>query len=151
MAHNRTEVRNAIVALLSSMVTPVAVHAERRHRIDTTMRPLVVVTLGQTVAEPAQMVMGAPVYRVESTETITLELHADGVDGAAVADELDQMELEAEQILATDLELGGLVEMLYPVGSELEMSADQDRIIGVRSVNFTVAWRNAFGAPDTPE
>lgn len=149
--HNRTAIRESLLTLLSTMATPSAVYAERRHRIGSAMRPLVIFSLGETTPEPGEMAMGGTAYVVEHVQTITLELHAEGADGDAVADTIDQMELEAEQLLASDLTLGGLVEMIYPGTSQLEMSDDQDRVIGVRSVTYTVPWRAVFGAPDTPE
>ena len=151
MAHNRTAIRDALLTLLSGMVTPVAVYAERRQRIDSTLRPLAIIALGDDAADAGEMAMGAGVYEVEHVQTVTLELHAEAADGETVCETIDQMELEAETLLASDLTLGGLAEIIYPIGSEIETSTDQDRVIGVRSVTYSIPWRAAFGSPDTPE
>jgi len=153
VAHNRTEIRLAVKALLDAVVSPTwaNVYVERRHRIDTTLRPLVIISTGNDDLEPGNRAMGSPVYDVEHSQALTLELHADGTDGDVVADTIDAMELEVEAALASDLFLGGLVEMVTPVSSELEMDSETDRIIGVRSVQYLASWRSAFGAPDTPE
>ena len=153
MAHNRTELRNAVLALLQAIPTPTAqaVYAERRRRIDATLRPLIIVSLGNDDFEPVERAMGSPSYSVEHSQALVIELHADGTDGDVVADQIDAMELEVEQALVSDLTLGGRAELITPVSSELETETEQERVIGVRTLNYIIAWRSVFGAPDTPE
>lgn len=115
------------------------------------MRPLVIVSLGEDTPDAGQSVMGSPTYEVEHIQALTIEIHVEGIDGDICAVAIDQIELEAEAALASDLTLGGLCEIIYPVSSELEMQAEQDRIIAVRSVVYTIPWRCSFGSPDTPE
>lgn len=149
--HNRTAIRNAVVALLTTGVTSAAVASERRNRIDSTIRPLCIVALGDDAYSADEMAMGQPAYDVEHAQTVTIEIHVDAATGAECAEEIDQIELEVEAALASDLELGGLVENIVPAGSEMETSTDQDRVIAVRSVAYVAPWRCTFGAPDTPE
>lgn len=151
MAHNRTQIRTAVVALLTAGVTSATVYSERRNRIDSTMRPLAIVSLGASDPEAAQRAMGQPAYMVEHSQQITVEIHTEAADGQIAAEAVDQIELEIEGALASDLTLGGLVEIIEPASSELEMLTDQDRVIAVRSVSYTAPWRAAFGTPDTPE
>lgn len=152
MAHNRTEIRAAVKALIDAIPSPVAanVYLERRRRIDSTLRPCIIISTGEDDQDPAERAMGGP-YQVEHTQSLLIELHADGDEGDTAADTIDAMELQVEAALASDLELGGLCELLTPVASTLEMSADTDRVTAVRGVTYSVAWRSAFGTPDTPE
>jgi len=140
-----------VVALLQVGVTTATTYSERRHRIDSTMRPLVIVSLGEDTPDAGQSVMGSPTYEVEHTQALTLEIHVEAADGQLCAEAIDQVELEAEAALASDLTLGGLCEMIYPLSSELEMQTEQDRVIAVRSVVYTIPWRCSFGSPDIPE
>jgi hypothetical protein len=151
VAHNRTNIRNALVALVGPALNPVALLSERRNRIDSTLRPLVILSLGDDTLEPGDRSMGFPVYEVEHSQVVTFELHTEGDTGEVAADEIDALELTIEAALSTDLQLGGIIEMLFPVGSALEMETTQDRVIAVRSVNYQADWRSAFGSPDTPE
>ncbi len=151
MAHNRTQIRDALVGLLTATVTSATVYSERRNRIDSTMRPLVIVSLGTDDSDASRRAMGQPVYQVEHAQVLTVEIHTDAADGQVAAEAIDQIQLEIEGALASDLTLGGLVEIIEPVGSELEMLTDQDRVIAVRSCNYLLPWRAPFGTPDIPE
>ena len=152
MAHNRTAIRNAIVALLEAIPTPtaLAVYAERRRRLDATLMPCIIISLGTDALDPTDRALGAP-YTIEHEQAVTLELHAAGSDGDVVADQIDAMELEVETALASDLNLGGLCELVQPLSSELEMESAQDTVIGVRSLSYITPWRATFGSPDIPE
>jgi hypothetical protein len=151
VAHNRTNIRNALVALVGPALNPVALLSERRNRIDSALRPLVILSLGDDTFEPAERSMGSPVYAVEHSQAVTFEIHTEADTGEVAADDIDSIELTIEAALSTDLKLGGLVEMVFPVGSALEMETTQDRVIAVRSVNYQADWRSAFGSPDDPE
>ena len=151
MAHNRSQIRDALAALVGPAIAPIEFYVERRYRIDTTLRPLVVMSLGENAIADSEMSMGSPAYNVEHVQAATFELHAQGDSGEVCSDQIDQLELEVEQAIAADLTLSGLCEMIYPVGSELEMETTQDRVIAVRSVVYSVVWRCEFGQPDTPE
>lgn len=150
MAHNRTQIRDALVALLTPALSA-TVYAERRHRIDSTMRPLVIVTLAEDVFDAGRQSMGDPSFDVEHAQQVEIKIHTEGFDGEVAAVAIDQIELEIEGALASDLSLGGLVENIEPVGSGLEMNTEQDRVIAVRTVNYAAPWRSEFGKPDTPE
>lgn len=151
MAHNRTQIRDAVMTLLTPGVTSATVYSERRHRIDSTIRPLVIVSLGEDAQDIGQAAMGQPVYEIEHVQVVTCEIHVEAATGVECAVEIDQIELEVEQSLASDLTLGGICEIIYPIASELEMQTEQDRVIAVRSVNYSIPWRCAFGSPDIPE
>ena len=151
MAHTRTQIRSALGALVKTAIDPITFLVERRYRIDPTLRPLVIMSLGEDAIQTGESAMGDPTYDVEHAQVATFELHAEGDSGEICADQIDQLELEVEAAIASDLTLGGIAEMIYPIGSELEMETTQDRVIAVRSVNYSVVWRSKFGAPDTPE
>lgn len=150
MAHNRTAIRAALATAFGSLSFSAWTETPGT-RIDVTLRPRAVFTLPETAYESGEWVMGADSYDVEHSEGLTVELHADGATGENVADAIDAMELEIEAALAVDLTLGGLCENIVPIGSELEMNQEQDRVIGVRSCNYAILWRATFGTPDQPE
>ena len=143
--------RDAIVALIKTGVTSATTYSERRHRIDSSLRPLVIVSLGEDTADTGEASMGDPLYSVEHIQSVVCEIHVEAADGQVCAEAIDQIELEIESALSSDITLGGLCEIIYPVASELEMQTEQDRVIAVRSVAYAVPWRSAFGSPDTPE
>ena len=149
MAHIRTQVRAEILAALAGMATPAAVYDERRLRIDASLLPCVILSLGQSDVEPDEASMGEP-WLVQTVQAVTVELHAADDDGAALAATLDQLELEAETALAA-LNPSTIMEKLEPVSSALETSVDQDRVVGVRTLNWIATWRHKIGAADTPE
>jgi len=151
VAHNRTAIRDAVVSLLKAGVTSATTYSERRQRIDSTLRPLVIVSLGEDVQDIGQAAMGQPVYEIQHDQVLTCEIHVEAAEGQECAEAIDQIELEIEAALASDMTLGGICEVIYPAASELEMQTEQDRVIAVRSVNYTIPWRCAFGSPDTPE
>ena len=114
------------------------------------MRPLVIVSLGEDTQDTGLATMGDPIYDVEHAQALDCEIHVEAADGDSCAKAIDQIELEIEAALASDLTLGGICEIIYPAGSELEMLTEQDRVIAVGSVAYVVPWRCPFGAPDPP-
>lgn len=138
------------MAALGSLVTPQTVEAERRHRLSPDLLPAVLVYLTGSEYQEDLSIMGRP-YEVESSQTLSVELHAAGGDGKTVSETIDQLELEVEQALGADTTLGGLLENLIPSASEVESSVEQENVIAVRAVTYIAMWRHAFGAPDTPE
>lgn len=150
--HARAQVRAALAAVLGGLATPAAVYMERRNRLDPGLLPAVVVALTDCEAQPGDRTMDAgDGFVVEWAQTVVVEIHATGRDGDVVAPVLDQVELEVETALGADPSLGGLLELLEPTSSALDMTTDQDRTLGVRSITYTATWRAPFGAPDQPE
>lgn len=149
MAHNRTNLRNAIETAFSSITFAVLI--EQARRIDSSMRPCALLTLADDAAESDQRTMADPVFVTERAQSCVIELHAEGATGRDVVEAIDSMELEIEGALAADLTLDDLCELIEPEGSTLEMSAEQDTVIGSRSVVYNITWRAPFGSPDAPE
>ena len=148
MPHHRTTIRNALVTATAGLTY--AVFPERQDRIDDTLRPCAVLSLTGTEEELSRRTMG---WRVDHEQTALFELHVDAPNGRTAAESLDAMELELEAALAggDGGTLGGIVELIEPAGSELEMSREQQSVVAVRSVTYTISWRALFGQPDTPE
>ena len=151
MAHLRTQVRNALETALSGLATPVSVLFEFRHRLEAENLPAVLVSLTGTEAQPGEASMGDPAWRVESQQTVMVELHSMQSTGHECMEELDQMELEVEAAMAADTTLGGIIEKIESSGSEVDVNVDQDITAAVRAVTYIATWRADFGAPDTPE
>lgn len=153
MAHVRTQLRDAVMTALAGLVTPLAVYSERRHNLSPELLPAVIVYLTQAEESDDLQTMqaGSVMFHVETEQTLLVELHASDADGQSVCETIDQMELEVEQALAADVSLGGLAEIVAPAGSSIETSVDQDRVIAVRAVSYTIPWRRVFGDADTAE
>ena len=151
MAHYRTTLRNQLASLLGALTVPQNVYLERAHRIGPEDLPAVVWALTDDEQEEDDRAMGSPSFVVEDQQSLMVELHATGSAGGPVANSLDSMELEVEQILGADPTLGGAVENLYKTGSTLEYNVEQDRVLGVRVITYIMHWRHTFGSPDIPE
>lgn len=149
MAHNRTNLRNALDSAFAAVTFPVRI--EQARRIDSSLRPCAVLTLGDDTAETDQRTMADPTFITERAQACIIEFHAEGATGRIVAEAIDAMELELEGAIAADLTLGDLCELIEPEGSTLEMSAEQDVVIGARGTTYTITWRAPFGSPDVPE
>lgn len=150
MPHVRTQIRDAIETALSSLVVTQTVFIERKLRVSASDFPAVAVEMSGDETEADMTVMGSP-FVVETSQAVMIEFHANGPDGKAVSETIDAMQLEVEAALAADLTLGGILENLVPVGSQVEYSTDQDTVVGVRAAIYNAIWRSAFGSPDTPE
>jgi len=150
MPHIRTQLRDGLETQLTGLATPNVVLFEFRHRVDVADMPAVLVSLTNTEPQIGEFTMGSP-YEVENQQTVLIEMHATAPTGRACMETLDQLELEIEAALASDLTVGNLLENLWPGTSELEVNVDQDIVAGVRSVSYLAIWRAQFGAADIPE
>lgn len=148
MPHHRTTIRNALATAVSGV--GFTVFPERQDRIDSTLRPCAVMSLTSADEDSTRRKMG---WSIEHAQTVLFELHADAPTGREVAEAIDAMELAIEAAVAGSDggQLGGLVLLIEPAGSELEMSREQSTVVGVRSVSYTASWRAPFGQPDNPE
>jgi len=149
--HNRSAIRAALAALIGPAIAPAQLLIERQQRIDSSLRPLCILSLGEDAIDIGQTAMGNPSFEVEHGQAVTVEIHTEGASGDVAAEAIDALELLVEGAIASDLKLGGLVEMMTPVSSEMEMQTDQDRVIAVRSIDYLASWRSNFGTPDIPE
>ena len=146
MAHNRTAIRIALASAFSALTFPVYIE---HPGVRADSRPFALVSLGEETSELDAM--GAPSYPVDREQQCLIELHAEGTIGSTVMDAIDAMELEVEQALAADVELGGACQLIVPDGSQVETNFEQDRIVAQRSLQYVIYWRNRFGTPDIPE
>lgn len=147
--HIRGQVRAAISAALTDIMTSGSVYTERANRLGADDLPALLIYMADETAENDQRGMGP--YVVETSQSVTLELHAAGDDGAAVHTAIDAMDSESEALLAADAPLAALLELLERQSSTVEMNTDQDRVYGLRTVTYVATWRHVFGAPETPE
>jgi len=147
--HGRSQIRAAIATALSA-ATSGGVYIERANRLGAEDLPAMIVYMGEDSQSAGERAMGQS-YDVEVDQQIQIELHAVGATGASVATPIDDMDEELEQILANDGPLGSLIEILSRESSAYELSIDQDRVYGLRTVTYVATWRHQFGAPDAPE
>ena len=154
MPHARATMRDAIQAAMAGNVTLATVYMERRNRLDPSMLPAVVISLTDSEPQTDEFTMRSPLYECDNQQAINIEIQAAGEpgdDGLLVAEAIDAIEVEVETAMAEDLTLGGAAEMVYPGGSVYETNVDQDRVLGVRVIQYLAPWRHTFGSPDQPE
>ena len=150
MPHARTTMRDAIQSAMAS-VTLATVYMERRMRLEPGLLPAVVVSLTDSETETEGFSMGG--YKVENSQSINVEIQVAGAvgdDGLGVAELIDDIETEVEAAIAADLTLSGAADIVYPTGSVYETNVDQDRVLGVRVIQYVAPWRHQFGTPDDP-
>ena len=147
--HARAQLRAAIATALSGLATPLAVYTERSHRLGPENLPAVLYSLTSDTAQADQRGMGAPT--VERDQILAVELHAAGPDGETVADTIDELEVEVEAALVAAWPGWGILEDFNAQDSEIEMNADQEQILGVRTTQYVLTWRAPLGSPDNPE
>lgn len=153
MPHARTTMRNAISAAMAANVTLATVYMERRQRLDASLLPAVVISLTDCEPQTDEFVMRTP-FQSDDQQAINVEIQvagAPGDDGLLVAETIDAIEVQVETAMAEDPSLGGASEIVYPGGSVYETNVDQDRVLGVRVIQYLAPWRHTFGSPDQPE
>jgi hypothetical protein len=138
---------------MAANVTLATVYMERRNRLDPSLLPAVVVSLTDSEPQTDDFTMRTP-FVSDDQQAINVEIQVAGMpgdDGLGVAEAIDAIEVQVETAIAEDPSLGGAVEIVYPGGSVYETSVDQDRVLGVRVIQYLAPWRHTFGSPDQPE
>lgn len=145
MAHARTQIRNAVAALLTGLPTTAdRVHVNRRRPVPGgSLQPTLLIRTGEDVADDEPVVIGSPRLIHRHLQVIVEAVARD----AAVDDLLDQVSLEVEQALAADLSLGGRVVALSP-WTVTRAEEDDDDKLGGMAISFTAEYRIYENAPD---
>lgn len=124
--HRRKKIRDAIVTLVTGLATTgVNVSTGRVYPLDTSRLPWLDVTTTQDDLDTV-MISGAP-YSV--SRLLTVEITA-REGGDVYIDTLDQIALEVEQALGTDVKLGGLISDMNLVSSSLTREAEIETPVG---------------------
>jgi hypothetical protein len=145
MSHVRTQIRNAVVALVTGLTTSSdRVYASRVHPLPGDKLPALRVFVDEesiareTIHDPA-MLSRLVTIRIDCVASL-----ASGLD-----DELDQMALEVEDAISADSTLGGILNGgLIPSGIEVDRSADSEAPIGRLTLSYEAQYEVMNNAAD---
>lgn len=147
MAHLRTQIRNALVALLTDLPTTAdRVFPGQIYPLGPEQLPALLVHVDDeeiealTIHGPAQL-----------SRTVTIRVECVTQLSEGLEDEMDEMALEVEHAVASDASLGGLLNsVLVPNGIETERSGDGDAPMGRLTVRYLAEYLVSNDAVDTP-
>ena len=144
MAHVRTQIRDALVALLTGLATTGSrVHSARVNAVPET--PALSVFVDE---EEIELAVVTDPLQLSRAVNVRVECHSALIDG--LDDKLDQMALEVEQAVAADPTLTGwLTDVLRPTGIEVDRTPRGETPIGKLTITFAASYETTNTAPDT--
>lgn len=146
MSHARTQIRQAVVALLNGNTEAGnRVFSSRVHPLDDAKLPaLLVYTSQENVGERS---MQRP-----RTQQRQLQLAVEGYLKARgdIDAEADALALEVEQLIAADPTLAGLVKDISLESTSTQLSGEGEKPVAVITLTFAVLYCVKENAPQTP-
>lgn len=146
MSHARTQIRQAVVALLNGNTEAGnRVFSSRVHPLDDAKLPaLLVYTPQENIGERS---MQRP-----RTQQRQLQLAVEGYLKARgdIDAEADALALEVEQLIAADPTLAGLVKDIMLESTATQLSGEGERPVAVITLTFAVLYCVKENAPQTP-
>ena len=145
MSHVRKQIRDAAATALTGLATTGSnVFKGRYFSIQTPKLPALLV---YTTSEDAELgVMGSS---RGSDRVLALVVEAYAISKTVVEDTLDQIAVEVEEALASDITLGGLTRDLRYTGFELDANADPEQTVATIRLSFALKYRVAEGDVET--
>lgn len=133
MSHARTQIRNAVVALVTGLAsTADRVYVSRLHPLPKDKVPALRVFVDDETIQRGTIHDPSMLQRVVTIRIDCVSALSEGLDG-----DLDQMALEVEEAIAADSNLGGLLSSgLIPSGIELDRSGEGEKDVGILTVVF---------------
>lgn len=145
MTHARTQIRQAVVALLmGNTAAGNRVYSSRVHPLDDPKLPALLVFTPQES-------MGNPTMQRPRTQQRTLQLMIEGYVKARgdIDAEADALALEVEQIIAADPTFGGRVKDAMLDTTATQLSGDGEKPVAVITLTFAVLYCVKENAPET--
>lgn len=145
MSHARTQIRQAVIALLKGNTSAGNnVFEARVYPIDDPKLPaLLVYTKLETLGEQS---MSRP--RTQQRELrLSIEVYVKA--RGKVDEDTDALALEIEQLIAADVTLGGLVKDMVLDTTETQFSDDGDRPVAVAVMNYAILYTVKEHQPQT--
>jgi hypothetical protein len=145
MTHARTQIRQAVVALLAGNTAAGSrVYASRVHPLDDPKLPAL------CVFSPQES-MGNPTMQRPRTQQRTLQLVIEGYVKARgdIDAEADTLALEVEKIIGADPTLGGLVKDAMLDTTSTQLSGEGERPVAIITLTFAVLYCVKENAPQT--
>ncbi len=133
MSHVRTQIRNALATLLEGVdTTDGRVYVSSLHPLPAEMLPALRVFVDDETIERGTIHDPAMLQRVVTIRVDCVDAMSDGLD-----DSLDQIALEAEEAIAADSSLGGLLSSgLIPSGIEMDRRGEGEKPLGVLTLIY---------------
>lgn len=153
--HLRTQIRNALVALLDGANGAVGenVYTGRARPLPPGKVPAADVDFGRFAGRPDGGLIRAEEGSDETRllhrhPILTIDVTVRSADG--YLDEIDAIWVDYEKALAADNTLGGLVARIAPIGEPLvSISAEGELPVARATMPFEVEYVTAFNAPET--
>lgn len=146
MSHARTQIRNAVTALLMNNTSAGSkVYESRVYPLDDPKLPAILIyTKQETVSD--QMSMSKP--RTQHRELqLTIEAYVKA--NSNIDETADTLALEIEQLIAVDTTIGGLVKDTILDTTEIQYSDEGEKPIAVIILTFAVLYAVKENAPQT--
>jgi len=146
MTHARTQIRNAVTALLLNNTSVGAkVYESRIYPLDNPKLPAILVYTKQETVDD-QMSMSRP--RTQHRELqLTIEAYVKA--NSNIDETADGLALEIEQIIGGDPHIGGLVKDTILDTTEIQYSDEGEKPIAVVTLTFAVLYAVKENAPQT--
>lgn len=147
MSHVRTQIRDAIVALLTPVFAPVEVIPDSYYNLPKDTESAVLVYANSDAPDHDSVVMGKP--RLFYRElTLSIELLHKATAGFTAA--LDDMAVVVEKALATDLQVGGLALDIQIGPTSIGVDVDGEKPVGFARLQYNVTYRTTEIDPESP-
>lgn len=145
MSHARTQIRQAVVALLTGHTAAGSrVYTSRVYPLDDPKLPALLVSTPQES-------MGNPTMQRPRTQQRTPQLVIEGYVKARgdIEAEADALAVEVEKIIGADPTLGGRVKDTMLDSTAIQLSGDGEKPVAVITLSFAVLYYTKENAPQT--
>jgi hypothetical protein len=143
MSHARTQIQDAMVAALQLGVTA-TVQSGRIWTYQQAELPIV----GVYTNEEAQEQDDGTFDVIGRTLELVCEAVAQGADGNAVVDSLNDIAVQVETVLGGERQVLGILDCI-PAAWTVELSSEAETVTAKGLMGFEVLYRTAIGAPET--
>ena len=137
MAHQRKNIRDAIVTLVTGLTTTAGrVFTDRIYPVDVSEFPALTVMTGEeTIDEDAWTLEDETTGVLESERDLDIEIRAHAT-GATYQDTLDQIALEVETAINADLSLTNAVQRIWYMGASPERPEEFEKPSGTLTLTY---------------
>jgi len=144
MSHVRKQIRDALATQLTGLATTGSrVFKTRLYPIGEAKLPAILIYAN---SESASMLsIGQPRL---NQRTLDLSVECVAKATSSIEDTLDQMALEVEEAIYTDVTLGGLTKDVVLSTTEIEISAEGDQPVGGIRLNYLATYAVREDNPD---
>lgn len=145
MSHARTQIRNAVTALLLNNTSAGnKVYESRVYPLENPKLPALLIYTKQEVV--ADQSMSRPRTQVRQLQ-LTVEAYVKATSN--IDETADTLAVEVEQIIAADPTLGGLAKDAMLTNTDIQFLDDGEKPIAVAVLTFTVNYTVKENAPQT--